>query len=254
MHYDSGGNMKIEIKKRIGFFEADSGLRLRPKAMMNYLQEAAAIHSDKAGYEAQKMMAKGVAWILHRINIHIHRQPAVGDELCIRTWHTGDKGFRAYRDFEILCGSEKLVSANSLWLLIDLNHKKILRIPKDTGECYTVEKGHALNMDIDSWKPVLDFEPDLVQAVKTRPSDYDPLGHVNNALYFDYLEILLAHFFSTSRQIRRIIIQFTKEIPREILELQVGIRQQKDRYVFKLFSNECVHAAGKFQLFSDPAI
>ncbi len=254
MLYDPGRNMKIDLEKRIGFFEVDSDFTLRPKILLNYFQEVAGVHSDRAGYDAQRLMNQGHAWVLHRIGIHIHRPPALGDALRVRTWHSGENRFRAYRDFEIMCGTEKLVSAISVWLFIDLNRKKILRIPEDIGKCYTVETSHTLDTDIDSWKSALDFYPEQVQVIATRPSDYDPLGHVNNALYFDYLETLISRFFPDAGKIRRIIIQFNKEVPTNVAEVEVGIRQEADRYVFKIFSNECVYAVGEFKLFSKQKI
>ena len=39
-----------------------------------------------------------------------------------------------------------------------------------------------------------------------------------------------------------------------VSEVMAGILKQGDRYVFKLFSNECVHAAGEFQVFSESLI
>jgi acyl-ACP thioesterase len=242
--------MKIAIEKRVGFFELNTDLTLRTKFLLNYFQEAATVHSDRAGYGFKKLMAQGKAWTLYRIGINIHRPPALGDDLQVHTWSWGMGGIRAYRDFEIWSADEKLVSATSVWVLIDLNRKKILRIPSDARECYTVEDIRALDMDIDTWKPNMKFDPDRVKSISTRPSDYDPLGHVNNALYFDFLEIITAHAFADNRKIQRIFMQFNKEIPIAIQQVDIGMRANADQYHFKLFSPECVHAAGNFQLFS----
>lgn len=94
--------MKIELKKQINFFELDSCFKLRLKGLLNCLQEAAAVHSARAGFETQRLMYQRNVWILQRIEILIHRPPAMGDELTVQTWHKGETKFRAYRDFEIL--------------------------------------------------------------------------------------------------------------------------------------------------------
>ena len=106
-----------------------------------------------------------------------------------------------------------------------------------------------LNKDIDSWKPALDFDPDQVQVIATRPSDYDPLGHVNNALYFDYLESLITEYFPDGGKIKRVIIQFVKEIPINVVEVKTGFKKLSAGYIFKIFSDECIYAAGEFKLF-----
>ena len=241
--------MKVDLKKRIMFFELDADLTLRPKALLNYLQEAATVHSERAGYGSKKLMDQGHAWILHRIGIHIHRPPVLGEELRIHTWHKGVKRFRAYRDFEILNGREKLVSVASLWLFIDLNHKKIIRVPENVSEYYTVEEKHAIDMDIDNWKPSMNYEPEKFKTIAIRHSDYDPLGHVNNALYFDFLENLTDDLFQGERKIKHVVMQFNKEITKSINEVKIGMRVRGDYFEYKLFSPDCVHAAGEFQLF-----
>lgn len=108
-----------------------------------------------------------------------------------------------------------------------------------------------MNIDIDTWKPDLNFDPNLVHGIATRHSDYDPLGHVNSALYFDYLEAMVCQAFQNERKIQNIIIQFTKEIPQAIAEVKIGMLPVGDKYMFKLFSSECVHAAGELSFFSE---
>jgi medium-chain acyl-[acyl-carrier-protein] hydrolase len=38
----------------------------------------------------------------------------------------------------------------------------------------------------------------------TRLSDYDPMGHVNNSVYFDYVETLLFSYLNKERKIKKI--------------------------------------------------
>ena len=243
--------MKIELEKRIGFFELKADLTLRPKALVNYLQEAAAVHSEKAGFGAQTLLNQGNAWVLHRIGIQIHRPPIMGDPLRIVTWHTGQKAFRAYRDFEIWCGDEKLVSAKSFWLFIDLARKKIVRPPKHASESYTQEPGIDWDLSIDQWKPDQKAAPGHVCAIATRPSDYDPLGHVNNAVYFDYLEALIASAFPQGGKIQSMIIQFSREIPRGVQEIHAGLWPQVKGYAFRIFTRDCIYSTGEFQFFQN---
>jgi len=240
--------MKVELKKSIRFFEVDAKFRLRPRALLNYLQEAMAVHTDNTGYGSLHLMAQGNAWILHRMAIQIHRHPVMDDELTISTWHRGGKGFRGYRDFEIYARDEKLVSASSLWLFIDLERKKILKIPKETRQWYTIEKDKALDVDIDNWKPIVNYTPEMTSSIEIRPSDYDPLGHVNNAVYFDFIEIMISKFFNKKQKLHSIIMQYSREIPKGVKNLEIGFQKNKEQYDFKLFSPTCVHAAGQFRL------
>lgn len=243
--------MKVELEKQTRFFELKADFSLRPRALVNYLQEVAAIHSEQVGFGAQDLINSGNAWVLHRIGVQIHRPPTLGDRLKVVTWHTGQKAFRAYRDFEILCGGEVLVSAKSFWLFIDLARKKIVRPPKHASETYTQEPGIDWDLSIDEWKPDQKAVPEHVCTIATRPSDYDPLGHVNNAVYFDYLETLIASAFPQGGKIQSMVVQFSREIPRGVEAIQAGLWPQDKGYAFRIFSGDSIYSTGEFQLFSN---
>lgn len=239
--------MKITANRRISFFEVNENLELRPRSLVNLMQEAATLHSRAAGYETPVLMKKGRAWILYRIAVIIDRIPMFGDELEIVTWHRGSRKFRSYRDFQFICNGEKLVSATSLWLFIDTERKKILKPPEDAAESYTVEPEEATGIDIDRWRPENRFEPDASVTVGTRPSDYDPLGHVNNALYLEYLETLTQRVFNSPCRMSQIFIQYSKEIPGDVLSVEAGLKNQGDWYIFNISSEAGENAAGKFK-------
>ena len=239
--------MKVTVTKRIGFYEIDADYELRLKPLLNVMQEAAAAHSDRAGYSTAELLAGGRAWVLHRMVLQVHRPPALGDELSVTTWHKGSRGFRSYRDFEIFAEDEKLVSAASLWLLIDTGRKRILKVPPDVPERYGAEEIDGLEVNIDQWKPDLGFEPDISVPVAVRPSDYDPLGHVNNALYFDYLETLMEKALGQPEKKGRLAIEFNKEIPPGVDSIAAGLKTRDSGFIFKLASSDAVHAAGEFR-------
>ena len=239
--------MKVKVEKKVPFFEVDPQLTLMPRAMLNYFQEAVGIHSAKAGDESLSLMAQDRAWVLSSIGIQYLRLPRLGDNLTLSTWHTGYKGFKAYRDFEIRCNGQSVVAARTVWLFIDLAKKRILRIPKSTDVDYTTEPCLACDLDPDSWQPETKFEPEHVKTIATRPSDYDPLGHVNNAAYFDYLLDLRMSCLPERGTFGNLMLHYAKEIP-DIPAVQAGIARKDDTYLFKIFSEDIIHAAGQFTL------
>lgn len=238
--------MKIEYPRRIGFHELDQGFSLRLKPLLNYMQEAAALHSDRAGYANPQLLNIGRAWVLHRMVIQIHRLPALGDELRVVTWHRGGRGVRSYRDFEIYAAGEKVVSAGSLWLFIDTVKKKILKVPGDVSEKYEMEEEEALAVDIDKWRPNFSFEPANAVSIPVRPSDYDPLGHVNNAVYFDYVEILMERLLHRPEKKGMLFMQYSNEIQQEIEVLWGELKSKKGGFIFRLVSTGGTHAVGEF--------
>ena len=241
--------MKIEIEKKVGFYEVDSDFTLRFKSLSHFFQDATGAHSDWGGCGIRWLMGQGKAWVLYRTCIRAYRMPCLGDDLKILTWSRGGKGYRAHRDFEVLCKGEKIVSATSLWLFIDIENKKILKVPGEAAQWYTVETDQTLDMDIDGFQPNLKFDFELSETAEIRPSDLDPLCHVNNALYLDFLENLVHRAFNGKKKIQEVVIQFHNEIPKEVGRVEIGIRQKDGLNEFKIISPGCVHAAGTFQFF-----
>lgn len=240
--------MKVQIEKTVPFFGVDQDLVLYPGVLLNYFQEAVGIHAERAKDELPALMEKGRAWILSRIGLEIHQWPRLGDRLTITTWHTGDRGFKAFRDFEVCRDRSTLIRARTMWLFIDLDQKKILRIPKTTGEAYTSEAALPLDMDLDAWVPAVKFTPEKILDIGIRSSDFDPLGHVNNALYVDFLHHLIASELPGQGKPARILLQYVKEIPRGTGSVRMGLEREKGGYRFKIFSDTCVHGAGTFTL------
>lgn len=241
-----GSAVKIEIGRRVGFYEVDSGFSLRFKSLLHFFQDSTIIHSDLGGCGIRWLMEQGNAWILHRFCVQVDRMPVLGDELRIFTWSRGRNGFRAYRDFEIFCNQEKLVSATSLWLFIDLDRKRLLKIPEEADQWYPTVDENALGTDIDAFHPNLRFDPDISETIHIRPSDIDPLGHVNNAVYLELLENLIHGVFQNKKKIQTVVIQFHNEISEQVDRVDIGIQPRNDLYEFKLFSPGCIHAAGTF--------
>lgn len=240
--------MKVALSREICLFEVDADFVLRPRVLLNCLQQAAALHSQQAGYATPDMLKQQKAWVLYRLALQVHNQPVFGVPLEIVTWHKGTRGFRSYRDFEIYQQGRKSMSAASLWLYIDLVRKKILKVPGDVAQSYTVEPDDAIDADLDRWKPPVIHEPDITRTIAVRASDYDPLGHVNNALYFDYLETLAVPLMENRRKFGDIAIQYNREIPGQTPEICAVLKKGENGFTFEIRSAADVHAAGEFVL------
>lgn len=240
--------MKIELEKKIGFYDVDKNNAIRPRMLLSLFQDAATKHSNRVGDGFTVLMDQGKAWVLYQMGIHIHKAPAVDDDIRIQTWHAGESGFRAYRDYHVTCGPETLVSARSVWLLLDFHQKQMINLTGEIGTKYTLESPIFNSDEFDAWKPWLRPEFTHTFSIALRPSDFDALGHVNNATYFDYLDILVHEVLGDSVKLRAMNMQYSKEIPRGTMEIQAGVQHKEGRYVFKLFSGKVMHAIGDFQV------
>jgi len=166
----------------------------------------------------------------------------------VETWHKQSKGFKAFRDFCVYAGDEKLAAASSLWLYFDIHKKRLTRVPAETGAVYTSESENALDGSLQSWKPGDTFTPEFETELCVRHSDFDPLNHVNNAVYLDYLETLVARSGAPGRQVTGFRIQYKKEIDKTITSLKAGLQSTDQGCLFRIYNTAHLFAAGELDL------
>lgn len=240
--------MRVRFEKDINYFEIDAHSCLRLGVLFKLLQETAIIHTERVGLGTELLRKQGVAWILNKFGVDIYRYPAYGQSIEVVTWAIGLKGFKAYRNFEVLAEKQRIAAAETIWFYLDINRKRVRRIPPEYNDIYTLEPGQALQRNIDLWKPQKGFVPDFILDVTTRNSDYDPNGHVNNAVYADYLDTAVTTRYGDHARIKRLDLQFTKEIDRVSDTIQVGLKNDSGSHLFKIFRHETLYACGEFLL------
>jgi acyl-ACP thioesterase len=221
--------MRVEQPWALSYLDVDQSLQLKAVALIRRMEEAAIQHTDLVGLPAKDLLhGQGLAWMMHKIGLKIHHLPAYGQELLVTTWSKGIQGFRALREFEIRGNGKILVSATSLWLLYDLVAKRLKRIPATMAELYEIETDHALDWDLAKWKPETEFAVQAAVPITTRASDYDIYGHVNHAVYFDYLDTALTciqkdHFWTGELR-----MAFYQQISRQVDRIEVHIGYERE--------------------------
>lgn len=244
--------MKVTLTRKIDYAEVDADFSQNLGSFFKLIQEAAVLHSEQVGYDTQTLLDRGEVWILNALEAEIYRYPQLREEVRVVTWHKNSKGFKAFRDFSVYAGEEKLAAASSLWLFFDIHKKRLIRVPAETGRDYTSEPEDALESTIGSWKPREDFKPAFVTDICMRHSDFDPLNHVNNAVYLDYLETLVARSEGRRKQITGLRIQYKKEIAPTVATLKAGLQKTPVGCLFKLYNEQQLFAAGEIDLADKP--
>ncbi len=235
--------MKIEQTTLLDYDEVDTAFRMKLPVLFQRFQRAASHHSEVVGLGSQAMVASGAVWILNRLRVDIYRMPVYREAITVRTWHKGSAGFRAGRDFLMFCGDEKVAAATSQWLYYDLNRKRIAKIPQSISEPYTVEKEDVLAAGAIDFLVDKDFEPGQTLSITTREGDYDPNGHVNNAVYLEFLNTLV-HRTGGGSPVGQVGIQYLKEIGRDLHTIHAGVATAGDTVRFRLFDQTATYAAG----------
>ncbi|MDZ7759746.1 MAG: thioesterase [Desulfovermiculus sp.] len=235
--------MRVEQPWTLSYLDVDQSFQLKPVALIRRMEEAAIRHTDLVGLPAKDLLhGQGLAWMMHKIGIKIHHLPIYGQELLVTTWSKGIKGFRALREFEIRKNGRVLVSATSLWLLYDLTAKQLKRIPGEMVEAYEIESAQALDWDLAKWKPGTDFPVQTTVPITTRASDFDIYGHVNHAVYLDYIDTALNRSQEDHTRLGELRMAFSKQISRQVDRVEVRIGSAHQATMISIGNNDTVFA------------
>ena len=174
-----------EYKTKVDTRDVDGRSRCRPSALLGYLQEAATLAAESRGFGRGVLMERyGAFWMLARLWYRLERPLRWGEELTIHTWHRGGKGASMYRDFDLYVDGVPIGEAVSVWVLVQVQDRKMLRlsqIPELEGT-----EGGERNKDVQLSRLKLPEGMSLAEHRLMHYSDTDINGHVNNNRYADF--------------------------------------------------------------------
>ncbi|MCE5170637.1 thioesterase [Paenibacillus profundus] len=175
----------------------------RLSTLLEWMQRAADAQIASFGVSLDELIGQGMAWMLVTVDVELQRLPRYGETIEIETWSKGAKGVQWQRDYQIYGPDRELLAeARTVWVLVDLNKRRILRasafpyeIPVN-AEDSVGEAPHKADIPADT---VLEHAYDL----KVRLSSIDMNGHLNNARFADICLDAL-----TQKQLERGIARF----------------------------------------------
>lgn len=222
---------KYSALKRIPSFDVDMSSTLKPASFLNYAQEAANIHADYigVGYDSMHVTRKG--WVLARMHVKFHRLPMWRDNINVQSWHKGAVGFQFLRDFVVYDkeGDEKLISATSSWLVIDIDTRRLSKFPELVESDDKCIKEDVITEQAPKIVMPKDCEPVCVDVHDVAYSDLDMLGHVNNVKYTEWAMNAIELDVTTSRHLKELIVNFNNEVkPGDKVELYRHCESSED--------------------------
>lgn len=169
---------------RVRFDEAGPDGRMRTAALLRYAQDVAWRHSEQLGFDRGWYEQRGLGWVVRGVELELHEPIPMGHTLRVSTAVVGHRRIWARRLGECRLADGRLAArVTTDWVLLDARNR-IVRIPEDFGIAFT-------NPEVrDEILRVPPPEGSRAHAIEltVRPSDLDPLDHVNNAVYVDWLE------------------------------------------------------------------
>lgn len=168
---------------RIRYSEIDSEGRLSLEALLNYFQDCSTFHSEDIGVGIEYLKERRLAWVMSAWQIVVDRYPSLCEKVIIGTAPYDFRGFMGARNFlmETEAG-ERLAYANTIWTLMDMEHMRPARVPKELENIYILEE--RLEMDYAPRKIATPGKGGKKEAaVEVRHHHLDTNHHVNNGQY-----------------------------------------------------------------------
>jgi acyl-ACP thioesterase len=202
-------------KAKALYHDCDVNNRLKISAAMRYMQQISSEQMEVWGIPAQKLLSeKNMVFVLSKTCIKINRMPAVAEPVLLGTAPTAVKGARFVREFAMDSEKgERLISAVTLWILIDTESRRILRPASFPYEMQLASSFVSGQVE-DIAMPKLPLPaPKQVERheVDIRYSHLDCNHHVNNSVYADFICDMLPYDELITRGIDTLAIGFQHE-------------------------------------------
>jgi acyl-ACP thioesterase len=189
---------------RVRFDEAGPDGLVRTSTLLRYAQDLAGYHSAERGFDRTWYAHRGLTWLARAAAVAVLAPIAHGSSLTGSTWVVGERRVWARRRTEFRDDAGTLIAwAHVDWVLLDARGAPT-RIPPEFEGAFGTPKATFPLGRVD-----LEAAPtDAVTATFTvRPQELDPMDHVNNAVYADWLDesVIAAGHLPAVRAIPRLV-------------------------------------------------
>lgn len=179
-----GLGKKFEKEYEVHYYEVNYRLECKIATIINYFCDLGTKQSEELGVGIEYLTKRNLAWVFYKYDIKFKRYPKYGEKIKVVTIPAAFRKFYASRLYEIYDSEgEKIVEAEGIFLLIDINKRKAVRIPEDQYSVYGVNTDEN-NITINKIEKLR--EEMFSETFKVRYSDIDSNKHVNNVKYVEW--------------------------------------------------------------------
>jgi acyl-ACP thioesterase len=167
-------------RRRVRVGDASIGGRLRLDALACYLQDVSNDDTRAAGLGDD-------GWVVRRTTVEISQVPVLGEELELHTFCSGTGGRWAERRVRVDGDRGGVVEAVSLWVHVDLASGRPVPLSGRFFELYgEAAAGRVVRARLTHPEPPA--EAGTARRWSLRATDFDVMGHMNNAAYWAVVE------------------------------------------------------------------
>ena len=211
-----------KFESRVRYSEVDeTGLLAVPK-IVDYFQDCSNFQSDSLGVGREFLEERRLGWVLSFWQIVIERRPKQGELIRVGTFPYDFKSILGMRNFllEDMEGA-RIVSANSIWTLMDLNAGRPVKPSADMLSKYQLEP--KLDMEYAPRKIFPAGEAVKMPEFVVTRQHLDSNHHVNNGQYIHMAMEYLPEGF----EVRQMRAEYRKSaLLHEVIMPEVFIQDQ----------------------------
>lgn len=231
---------RLEREYEVHYYDVDVKLQCKIESIINYFTDIGTKQSEKFGVGIEYMSERNLAWVFCKYDIKINRYPKYGEKIKVATNALGFKRFYASRLYEIFDEEgNKIVEAVGVFLLIDINKRRAVRIPLEQYEFYGVSAEEEYNINVSKLEKLK--EKMYSKEFKVRYSDIDSNTHVNNVKYIEWsLESIPVEILYNNNLVELSVV-FEKECSYgDEIKSTCEIKETDDQYIIlhKIENNE----------------
>ncbi|HUR16684.1 MAG TPA: acyl-ACP thioesterase domain-containing protein [Candidatus Limnocylindrales bacterium] len=177
---------RLERTYRVRFDEAGPDGFLRASGFVRYAQDMAWIHSESAGFGRAWYRDRGLFWLVRGVELDLLEDVDYGTELVVSTEVIGFRRVIARRrsEFHLPESERPVATVLTDWVLLKDNGRPV-QPPAEILEMFPPASNEFAPLRARVGEPPAHADE---AAFSVRRSEADPMGHVNNAVYVDYLD------------------------------------------------------------------
>lgn len=201
------GGLVYTFSGRVRFSETDPDGILRMESLIDYFQDCSTFQSEDLGVGMDYLKKRHLAWVVNYWQIDIRRLPRLGNPIVAGTSPYDIHGFMGMRNFMLeSTDGERLVNANSVWSLIDLERG----VPVRAGEeiCSAYELLPKFDMEYLPRKIRVPQEGgEKMEPIRITEQFLDSNHHVNNGQYVR----MAMEYGPEDAQVARLRVEYKKQ-------------------------------------------
>ncbi len=194
---------------RVRHYECDAFGHLNNANYVRYMQETAFDASAAAGFDQAKYDQLGHHWLIRETDIEYLEPVSYGDNVKVKTWVMDFHRVRSRRAYEFFRNgsSEKIAKGITDWVYLETGTGKPATIPGELIDAFfpngTPER---IPPRVKFAEPINPPPGKFETQLRVTWNDLDPVQHVNNAVYLNYIEecgmqVLAGHGWPVTRML-----------------------------------------------------